>query len=125
MQVLHLVLLTIATYAAVVGLQLADRRRFSPEVRARTELLIEAVDARARGLALRRARNRSWGARAPWGNSVLGLAPWSPALGERVVDGIRAALVSSLVTALPAQGVLPLTPPIFRSNEESCSIIPR
>jgi hypothetical protein len=97
----------------------------SPEVRARTELLIEAVDARARGLALRRARNRSWGARAPWGNSVLGVAPWSPALGERVVGGIRAALLSSLVTALPAQGVLPLTPPIFRSNEESCSIIPR
>jgi hypothetical protein len=97
----------------------------SPEVRARRELVIEAVDARARGLALRRARLRQWGGRSPWANSVLGLAPWSPVLGERVIDGIRASLVSSLVTALPAQGVLPLTPPIFRSSAASCSIIPR
>ena len=97
----------------------------SPEFRARKELLIETIDARARGLATRRARYRSFSARAPWANSVLGLAPWSPVLGERVVDAIRSALVSSLVSALPAQGVLPLTPPTFRSSAESCSIIPR
>ena len=33
MQVLHLVILTIATYAAVLAIQLVDRRRLSPEVR--------------------------------------------------------------------------------------------
>jgi len=97
----------------------------SPEVRARKELLIETIDARARGLAMRRARFRSLAGRAPWANSVLGLAPWSPVLGERMVDAIRGALMSSLVSALPAQGVLPLTPPTFRSSAESCSIIVR
>jgi len=97
----------------------------SPEVRARKDLLIEAVDARARGMALRRARYRPWAVRQPWASSVLGFAPWSPALGERVVDGLRGAIVSALVNALPAQGVLPLTPPTFRSSAASCSIIPR
>ena len=97
----------------------------SPEVQARKDLLIEAVNARARGVALRRARSRPWAGRAPWASSLLGLAPWSPGLGEHVVDGIRGAIVSSLVTVLPAQGVLPLTPPTFRSSAASCSIIRR
>jgi hypothetical protein len=97
----------------------------SPEARARKDLVIEAVDARARALALRRARLRAWGARAPWAGSLLGLAPWSPELGERVVDGYRNAIVASLANALPGQGVFPLTPPSFRSNAASCSIRPR
>jgi hypothetical protein len=99
----------------------------APEVRARKDLLIEAVDARAEGVALRRAKFHPWGARSPWASSLLGLAPWSPGLGERVVDGFRGAIVSSLVAVLPSpgQGVLPLTPPIFRSNAANCSIIPR
>jgi hypothetical protein len=93
--------------------------------RARKDLLIEAVEARAHGIALRRARSRPWGARMPWAGSVLGLAPWSPALGEHVVDGLRSAIVSKLVAALPGQGMLPLTPPIFRSSASNCSSIPR
>jgi hypothetical protein len=97
----------------------------TPALRARKDLLMDAVDARARGIALRRARFRSWGARAPWANSVLGNAPWSPALGEQVVDGLRGAIVATLNAALAGQGVLPLTPLTFRSSASNCSIIPR
>lgn len=95
------------------------------EVRVRKDLLIEAIDARARGVALRRAQFRAFGARAPWANSVLGLAPWSPALGEHVVGGLRSAIVASLISAAPGQGVLPLTPPTFRSSAANCSVIAR
>jgi hypothetical protein len=97
----------------------------SPEARARKDLLIEAVDARARGLALRRARSLLWDGRAPWANSLLGRAPWSPTLGERVLDGLRKSIVVSLADVKPTQGVLPFTPPTFLSNAASCSIIPR
>jgi hypothetical protein len=112
------------SFAALTGPALCIDDR-APEGRARKDLVIAAVDARARGMALRRARYRPWAARPPWANSVLGLAPWSPVLGERVVDGLRSAIVSTLLTVLPGQGVLPLTPPIFRSSAASCSIIPR
>lgn len=95
------------------------------EVRARKALLIEAVDARARGMALRGARFRPWGARPAWANSLLGYAPWSPLLGEQVVDRLRGAIVSKLMTALPGQGVLPLTPATFRSSADNCSSIAR
>ena len=97
----------------------------TPELRARKVLLIEAVDARAHGMALRWARFRPLGMRAPWANSLLGYAPWSPALGERMVNGLRGAIVSGIMTALPRQGVLPLTPATFRSSTDNCSSIAR
>ena len=97
----------------------------TPELRARKVLLIEAVDARAHGMALRWARFRPLGTRAPWANSLLGYAPWSPALGERMVNGLRGAIVSGIMTALPRQGVLPLTPATFRSSTDNCSSIAR
>ena len=97
----------------------------SPELRARKNLLMLAIDARAEGMALRRARFRPLTGRSAWANSVLGVVPWSPAGGDRMVDGLRAAIVSALTTALPGQGVLPVIPAIFRSSAVNCSSIAR
>jgi hypothetical protein len=97
----------------------------APEAEARKSLLILAVDARARGIALRRARYHPFGSGPAWANSLLGLAPWSPALGDQMVDRIRGAIVATLNSALPGQGVLPLTPPAFRSSAANCSAIVR
>jgi hypothetical protein len=97
----------------------------SPGLRARKNLLMVAIDARAHGMALRRARFRPPTGRSAWANSILGLAPWAPTGGDRVIDGLRGAIVSALTTALPGQGVLPVIPAIFRSSAVNCSSIAR
>jgi hypothetical protein len=97
----------------------------SPEFRVRKNLLMLAVDARARGMAVRRARYRPWGGRSAWANSLLGVVPWSPSGADRVLDGLRSAIASALGTALPGQGVVPVVPPIFRSSAVNCSSIAR
>jgi len=97
----------------------------SPEARARARLLMLAVDARVRGVAARRARFRPASMRAEWANSVLGAAPWSPDSGERLIDGLRSAMLDQIATALPNQGLVPAVPVIFASNAESCSTIAR
>jgi hypothetical protein len=109
--------------AAPVQLCLAD---LSAASRARERLLMTAVDARARGIAMRRARYRpsAWG-RPDWAASVLGVSPWSPDEGLRLVDGLRAAIVAELTSSLSDQGVVPAVPAIFRSNAASCSSISR
>jgi hypothetical protein len=84
-----------------------------------------AIDARARGVAARRARYRPPAARPDWANSVLGVAPWSPDEGERLVDRLRAAIAAEVTTAVSDQGVVPAVPAIFRSNTASCSAIAR
>jgi hypothetical protein len=97
----------------------------SPEARARARLLMLAVDARVRGVAGRRARFRPASMRADWANSVLGAAPWSPEAGERLIDGLRSAMLDQIATAPSNQGLVPAVPVIFASNAESCSIIAR
>jgi hypothetical protein len=99
----------------------------SPELRARQSLLMIAIDARAHGMAVRRARFRfhPWGARPTWANSVLGVPPYAAAAGDRVVAGLRSAIVSALTTTLSDQGVMPVVPPIFRSSAANCSAIAR
>lgn len=97
----------------------------SPESRARQRLLMLAADARARGVAARRARYRPAAARSDWANSVLGTAPWSGEQGERLIDDIRSALLTQLSATLSSQGVLLAVPAIFASNAESCSSIAR
>jgi len=97
----------------------------SPELRARKNLLMLAIDARARGMALRRARFRPPSGRSAWANSILGVIPWSPSGGDRVVDALRGAIATTLTTALPGQGVLPVIPAIFRSSAVNCSSIAR
>jgi hypothetical protein len=108
--------------ASSVQLCMSDN---SPELRARKNVLMLAIDARAEGMALRRARFRPLTGRSAWANSVLRVVPWSPAGGDRMVDGLRAAIVSALTTALPGQGVLPVIPAIFRSSAVNCSSIAR
>lgn len=97
----------------------------SPEPRARERLLMIAVDARARGMASRRARFRPANRRADWANSILGTAPWNPEEGERMVDVLRTAILDQLATALANQGLVPAVPAIFASNAASCSLIAR
>jgi hypothetical protein len=97
----------------------------SPETRARERLLMLAVDARARGVAARRARFRPASMRAEWANSVLGAAPWNPEEGEQLIDGLRAGLLDQLANALSNQGLVPAVPVIFASNAVSCSSIAR
>jgi hypothetical protein len=93
----------------------------SPAIRARENLLMLAVDARAHGIATRRARYRSTSERPDWANSVLGVAPWSADAGERVVDGLQSAIIAELTAALADQGVVPTAPSIFRASAATCS----
>jgi hypothetical protein len=97
----------------------------SPESRARERLLMLAVDARARGVASRRARFRPASMRADWANSVLGTAPWSPDEGERLIDGLRSMILDQIATTLSNQGLVLAVPAIFASNAASCSSIAR
>jgi hypothetical protein len=97
----------------------------SPETRARDRLLMLAVDARARGVAARRARFRPASLRADWANSVLHTAPWSPDAGERMVDALRTAILEQVAASLPNQGLVPAVPVIFASNAASCASIAR
>jgi hypothetical protein len=93
----------------------------TPQARARESLLMLAVDARARGVATRRARYRSPATRPSWANSVLGVPPYASDEGERVVDGLRASIIAELTAAVPDQGVVPVVPAIFRSSAATCS----
>lgn len=100
----------------------ADR---SAEGRARERLLMLAVNARAEGMAKRRAAYRGPGRRVDWANSFLGVAPWSPDAGRAVVNGLRSAIVAELTSAVADQGVLSVVPATFRSSAASCSSIAR
>ena len=86
----------------------ADR---SDETLARRNLVLLAVDARARGVAARRARYRPIVA--------------APEDAERLRDAVRSAIIAELTTALPDQGIVPLVPGSFRSNTANCSSIAR
>ncbi len=97
----------------------------SPAMRARERLLLLAVDARAEGIAARRARFRPAGMRSDWANSVLGAVPFAPEPGARMVHAFRAAIAGALATALSDQGVVPVVPAIFRSSAASCSVMAR
>jgi hypothetical protein len=103
----------------------ADQITLAPELRARQALLDLALDARALGLARMRAAWFSGGARPAWANSVLGIAPWSPATGELAVRRIRAALVGQLDAARGGDQLRFATPSIFRPSSSSCSLSER
>jgi hypothetical protein len=83
----------------------------SDETLARRNLVLLAIDARARGVAVRRSRSRPIVA--------------APADGERVRDGVRSAIINELTTALADQGIVPLVPAIFRSSSAICSSMAR
>jgi hypothetical protein len=97
----------------------------SAEAKARERLIALAVDARAHGIAMRRARYRPSRQRADWTNGMLGVAPWDAAAAEPGIAALKAAIVAELRAAPGDQGVLPLVPASFRSSAASCSVIAR
>jgi hypothetical protein len=92
----------------------------TPEARAREGLLMLAVDARARGAAIRRARFYAPSSRADWARALLGIPPWRGDLDEGLLEGLRASVVAELASQSSAQGVVPLVPAAFRASAESC-----
>ena len=88
----------------------------SPEAQARDRLLALAIDARARGVAIRRAKYFPQTMRAEWTRGLLATPPWRTDVGESVVAALRVGVVSELSNATWAQGVVPVVPAIFRSN---------
>jgi len=85
----------------------------SPEMKARASMLMLTVEARARGIAARRARYRTGGLRADWASSVLGVAPWSDVEGAQVRRQLQSNLLGELSSAIGDQGLLPVVPGIF------------
>ena len=74
---------------------------------------------------MRRARFYPSSMRYDWVNSVVGAAPWGRELGDALESSLRMSVVNDLSMSLGAQGVVPLVPAIFRSNDASCSAIDR
>ncbi len=97
----------------------------TPESQARDRLLGLAIDARARGAAMRRARYSANGMRGEWTKALLASPPWRLDVGDSVVAALRVAVVNELSNAPWAQGVVPVVPAIFRSSSSSCSTIAR
>ena len=93
----------------------------TPEARARENLLMLAVDARARGAAMRRARFYTRSLHAGWAQSLLGTPPWRADLDEGLLDGLRASVLAELASQASAQGVVPVVPGEFRGVAESCA----
>lgn len=92
----------------------------TPEARARERLLMLAIDARAQGAALRRARFYAPSSRADWARSLLGTPPWRADLDTSLIDGLRASVLAELASEASAQGVVPVVPLAFRATAESC-----
>lgn len=97
----------------------------SREAEARNRLLALAIDARARGVAIRRARYYPSSLRGDWSSSVLATPPWRTDVGDSVVASLRAAVGNELANATWAQGVVPVVPAAFRSSAAICSAIAR
>ena len=92
----------------------------TPEAQARERLLVLAVDARARGAAVRRARFYSANARADWARALLGTPPWRSDLDDGLLEGLRASVLTELANQWSAQGVVPVVPGAFRASAETC-----
>jgi hypothetical protein len=97
----------------------------APELRARQTLLDMALDARALGIVRMRARWFASDARPAWASSILGVAPWSPAIGESLVRRVRANLLGQLDAARGGDQLRFATPSIFRPSASSCSFSER
>lgn len=97
----------------------------SPEARARERLLMLAIDAHARGAALRRARFYGRNPHAGWAQALLGTPPWRGDLDENLLQGLRASVLAELASQSSAQGVVPVVPGEFRAAAESCATTSR
>ena len=107
------------------GVPLVCSTGTSTEAQARDRLLALAVDARARGTAIRRAKYYPSTMRREWTRGVLETPPWRTEVGDSVVAALRVAVASELSNAMWAQGVVPVVPAIFRSSSANCSNIAR
>src|SRR5689334_11060017 len=103
----------------------ADHGSLAPELRARQNLMEMALDARALGIVKMRARWFASDARPAWANSILGVAPWSPSVGDFAIRRVRANLVAQLEAARGGDQLRFATPSIFRPSVSSCSLSER
>ena len=85
----------------------------TPAQMLRQNLLMLAVDARATGVAVRRARFRAGQSRTDFANSVLGVPPWSTAEAQRFRDAVRASILVELTSQTADQGLIPMVPSTF------------
>ena len=77
-------------------------------VEQRTRVLVEAADARARGLVARRARYAATSDRAPWqARALLGNA-WTASYADRVQSDLRDAILRRAVLAAAPRGAAAL-----------------
>jgi hypothetical protein len=109
-----------AQIALPIGSVAACLPALTPEAQARQRLLVLAVDARARGAAVRRARFYSSNARADWARALLGTPPWRSDLDDGLLEGLRASVLTELANQWSAQGVVPVVPGAFRASAETC-----
>lgn len=97
----------------------------STEAAARARLAALAVEARAQGIAARRARYRFPGASADWTNGMLGVAPWNPVPADRLVASLSASLVAELRNTIGDRAVVPAVPAAFVSDDGVCPALAR
>lgn len=97
----------------------------SAESRAREQVALLAVQARAKGVVERRARYRFPGSRNDWVNGLLGIAPWSRDAADDLIAGVESALVTELRTTALDAGVIATVPSSFRSDEPGCVSLAR
>jgi len=70
----------------------------------RARVLVEAADARARGLLARRARYAATSDRAPWQLRALLGNGWTPGFAERAQSELRDAILRRAVAAVAPRG---------------------
>lgn len=100
----------------------------SDEDQARRELIAASIEARAYGLALRRARYRWRGPGAPradWVNGLLGVPPFSASQADAVVASLANGIAAELRASAANQGMIPMAPAGFESAAGGCAAIGR
>ena len=89
---------------------------------ARDRLVEAAIGARARGMAKRWAAWFDLGSRPPWAWSILGVAPWSPSLGDEMVARIRGRVGARVWSDLASiEGKAGAQPPALFAGQAGCA----
>jgi hypothetical protein len=92
----------------------------SPEGKAREQLVELAVEARARGIAARRARYHHGAGRSGVSNAIRALAPWDPSPAEPYIRNIESAIVYSLRSSPGDGGIVDAVPAPFGGMRDRC-----
>jgi hypothetical protein len=92
----------------------------SPEGKAREQLVELAVEARARGIAARRARYHHGAGRSGVSNAIRALAPWDPAPAGPYIRNIESAIVYSLRSSPGDGGIVDAVPAPFGGMRDRC-----